>query len=49
MHTYILDWFDKATEYNEKSNVKIDDDHLRLYLEHAVAPVPELAIVKTTA
>ena len=49
MHSYILDWFDKAIEYNEKSNVKIDDDHLRLYLEHAVAPVPELAIVKTTA
>ena len=49
MANYILDWLAKAQEYNDKSDVLLSDEQQRMYLQHAVSAIPELATVKTTA
>ena len=48
-HAYILHWLHQADQYDEKADDSLPATHKLAYLQHAVAPNPELAAIKTTS
>ena len=44
-----MHWEKQVELYNEKSEIKLQEKHQKIYLEHAVKGISDLAVIKTTA